>query len=726
MKKILILLVVLLCTSCVKEKEVKTDIKESTPSTVIIEATPKPRENVVPLYVEPIVFESSWATMATDGNASVVAEGNKQVIDIVYPGANIEAITLYREGIPFSKDAVYKLSFNSESSINRKINVYASSDDGTKIFEQTLDIGGFQNHNFEIKMERDSTWNGKIAFNVGSDASEGVVNQHQVTISDLMLKTDDVDTRILKVNQVGYLPVSQKKFIAPYSVGDFYHIVDTKTNEVVYTGIIGSKKVNEATGETNFYGDFGEFTTPGTYRVESQIVATSYEFTIESSVYDGLLVDTLRMLSLQRCGDLLDESWAKGFARETCHSSDAIIYGTEDKIDVSGGWHDAGDYGRYVKTGAKGAADLLLAYKLNPQYFSDNTNVRESGNNMADVLDEAKYELSWMLKMQTESGGVYNKVVSDKFAGYLAPEDDYSTLYVLGISTNATGIFAGAMGLGYDVFKDIDGEFAIKCLEASTKAWEYLSNNPDMIDPLNPEGFDAGEYRDDSDSDERFYASMSLWNVTNEQKYLDKAKELVANDERVLLGLNWQTVGTYGEYLYLSNENSKSDGEFYTKLYNHFLAKADTMLGSSKNDGYFISLGNDYNWGSNMDISNNGMLLMLADDIAPNDNYVDRAFDHLHYILGRNSLNMSFVTGYGDVYPLNIHNRMVIAKKLQLIGAMVGGPNRNFEDAVIKEKLSDTTPGAKVYMDDNMSYSTNEVAVYWNSSLVFLISSLKR
>lgn len=725
MKKIFkIFICILLCTSCAKEND--NGIKDSTPSTTIIEATPKPRENVVPLYIEEIPFESSWTIISTDGNAAAYPEYNKQTIDIVYPGVNLEAISLYREGIPFSKGSRYNLSFDIESSMNRNIFVYASDEAGNKLFEQSLNIGSFESYNFDIKMNNETTWNGKISFNIGNDGNEDSFNQHQITISNIMLKTDDVDTRVIKINQVGYLPNEQKKFITPYNVGDYYNIVDTKTNEIVYSDVIGGKKVNEATGETNFYGDFGKLTKPGTYRVETQIVATSYEFIIEDNLYDGLLVDSLRMLALQRCNDVLDKSWAHEFARDGCHSSDAIIYGSEEKIDVSGGWHDAGDYGRYIKTGAKGVADLLLAYSLNPQYFTDNINIKDSNNNIPDVLDEAKYELTWMLKMQTDSGGVYNKVVSGGFAGYLAPEDDYSTLYVLPISTNATGAFSGVMAMSYMVFKDIDKDFADKCLQASKSAWEYLNNNPDMDDPLNPEGFDAGEYRDDSDLDERFYASMSLWNVTNESKYLDKAKELINTDERVLLGLNWQTVGTYGEYMYLSSDNAKKDEELYTKLYNHLMAQADNLLGIAKNDGYFIGLANDYNWGSNMYVANNGMLLMLADSIAPNDNYVDSAFDQLHYILGRNSLNMSFVTGYGSNYPLNIHNRMVIAKKLQLVGAMVGGPDRNLEDAIVQENFSETTPPAKVYIDNNLSYSTNEVAVYWNSALVFLISSLKR
>ncbi|MCI6272689.1 MAG: glycoside hydrolase family 9 protein [Erysipelotrichaceae bacterium] len=723
MKKFLTcLLCIFICASCFNKKS--ESVVE--PTITEIPETIKTRENLVPLYVEDIPFESSWSIIASDGNGVSHFEYNDVKTEILYPGANIGALAVYREGIPFSKDANYVLTFESESSVNRNIQIIASDDKGNILFDNIIQVGEKQNHSFDLKMNFDTSWNGKIQFNIGNDGSENMQTQHTVSLKNILLKTSDIDTRNVKVNQLGYLPNAQKKFVVPYNVGDYYNVIDTKTNQIVYTGKIGRELVNEGSKETNYYGNFSELTTPGTYIIQTQIVLTSFEFNIENSVYDGLLVDALKMLSLQRSGSYLDESWAKGFARENSHFDLAYIYDTDKTIDVSGGWYDAGDYGRYIKTGFKAVMDLLLAYSFNPQYFGDNFNMADSNNNNSDLLDEVKHELNWMFKMQDSSGGVYNKVVSKDFAGYVSPEDDKSKLYVLPISTNATADFAGAMAYASIIFKDLDKDYADKCLNASKKAYDYLQANPEMNDPLNPEKFDAGEYRDDSDLDERLFAASALFYATNESQYLQKAKELVEKDERSLLGLNWQTVGTYGEYLLLKNEKTKDDIDFYNRLYNHFMAQADSMLNFASTDGYFLTLQNNYNWGSNMDVANNGMLLMLADDISPNDNYVDKAFDQLHYLLGRNSLNISFITGYGDVYPQNIHNRMTIAKNIEMVGALVGGPNRNLEDAIVKEYFNENTPYAKVYIDHNMSYSTNEVAIYWNSVLVFLISSLKR
>lgn len=724
MKKILIILAcIFMCTSCFKTKK---DPKTVTPTVTAITEPPKERLNVIPLYVEEIPFESSWTISATDGNGNSVSEFDKISTEVLYPGADMQALSIYREGIPFEKNVSYNLSFASESTVNRKIRLIAQKEDGTLLLDTSIDVGGYQEHSFDIKNSGDSTWNGKIIFFIGNDGGENMQTQHIVSFYNVLIQTNETVTQNIKINQLGYLPNAQKKFVAPYNVGDYYNVIDTKTGAIVYKGVIGREIVNEGTQETNYYGNFSDLTIPGTYKIQTQIVSTSYEFVIESSVYDGLLVDSLKMLTLQRSGTDLDAGYARNLARKASHTYPAYIYGSEETLDVSGGWYDAGDYGRYIKTGSKAVMDLLLAYSLNPQYFSDNFGSKDSGNGISDILDEAKYELDWMLKMQAADGGVYNKVVSESFAGYIAPEDDTSKLYILPVSTNATGDFAGVMAYASKVFKGIDEEFSDACLAASIKAYDYLEAHPEMDDPLNPENFDAGEYRDDSDKDERFFAAASLFNTTSEDKYLEKAKQLVSEDERVLLGLNYQTVGTYGEFLLLQNEDSKKDEEFYNKLKLHLSAQADNLSGASSTDGYFISIQNNYNWGSNGDIANNGMLFMLADYIMPNDNYVDKAFDHLHYILGRNSLNMSFVTSFGTNYPKNIHNRMTMAKNTNMVGALVGGPNRNLEDAVIQGLFNETSAPAKVYADDNMSYSTNEVAIYWNSSLIFLISSLKR
>ena len=118
-----------------------------------------------------------------------------------------------------------------------------------------------------------------------------------------------------------------------------------------------------------------------------------------------------------------------------------------DRLDVSGGWHDAGDYGRYVPTGTKAVIDLMLAYQMNPHLFTNAIGIPESGNGVADILDEARVELEWLLKMQNGWGGVYDKVVTAQFPDFIMPDQDQAPLYIMQEMTTSTGDFVGAMAL---------------------------------------------------------------------------------------------------------------------------------------------------------------------------------------------------------------------------------------------------------------------------------------
>ena len=158
------------------------------------------------------------------------------------------------------------------------------------------------------------------------------------------------------------------------------------------------------------------------------------------------------MLYLQRCGTAVQDS---DFGHAACHTGIATIYGTNDKIDVSGGWHDAGDYGRYIVPAAKSVADLLYAYDANPELYSDNIGIPESGNGIPDILDEVRYELEWMKKMQRADGGVYHKVTCENFPGYVSPEAETAPLIVTPVSTTSTADFCASMALAYEFYKDI-------------------------------------------------------------------------------------------------------------------------------------------------------------------------------------------------------------------------------------------------------------------------------
>ena len=122
--------------------------------------------------------------------------------------------------------------------------------------------------------------------------------------------------------------------------------------------------------------------------------------------YKKVFLQACRMFYLQRCGCRLSEELAGGYAHPACHTPAARIYGTEQFADVSGGWHDAGDYGRYVVPAAKAVADLMLAYTTAPSVFSESLNIHDSASGEPDILTEIRYELEWMRKMQHADGGV--------------------------------------------------------------------------------------------------------------------------------------------------------------------------------------------------------------------------------------------------------------------------------------------------------------------------------
>ena len=193
---------------------------------------------------------------------------------------------------------------------------------------------------------------------------------------------------------------------------------------------------------------------------------------------------------------LLDVSLAGDFAHPVCHNTLARIYPTDRYIDVSGGWHDAGDYGRYVVPGAKTVADILLAYMHYPHAFDDNLGIPESGNGIPDVLDEARYELEWLLKMQDkETGGVYHKVTGASFPGFVMPEDETEELILSPISLTATGDFAAVLAMAVPIYESLDLDFATKMKEAALFAWDYLAANKSFYGFMNPPSIATGEVR---------------------------------------------------------------------------------------------------------------------------------------------------------------------------------------------------------------------------------------
>ena len=526
----------------------------------------------------------------------------------------------------------------------------------------------------------------------------------------------------IRVNQVGYLPEAVKTavFANIGAEGEAFAVIDAGNGEAVYEGTLSATLDNPWAGETNRVADFSGLTSPGTYRVVSADGRESPAFTIGDNVYGELLHSATRMLYLQRCGIETGAALAGPYAHPACHTALATVYPDGEKIDVAGGWHDAGDYGRYVVSGAKAAADLMLAHELRGDVLDD-VGIPESGDGLDDLLEEAKFELDWLLKMQAASGGVYHKVTCAGFPAFVSPEKETAELIVCPVSNTATGDFAAVMAMASRLYADDWPEDARGYLDAARRAWDYLVQHEGEPGFHNPEGIVTGEYPDDNDADERFWASAELARTTGEEVYLEAASRLLATGGK-RHGMGWQDVGTYGLLAVLYDQRRDESDPTREAARAELDAVVTEALGTIALNPYGANRTDAYEWGSNMGVANTAALLMLE---GRRGNTACRiaAQQPLDYLLGKNATAYCFVTATGERSPEHPHHRPSHAARRVMPGMLVGGPDSGLDDPTAASLLVGAPP-AKCYIDNEQSYSTNEVCVYWNSPLVLLLAGM--
>ncbi len=667
---------------------------------------------------------SGWGIYKeSGGKATLSTDSGRLAMTITDVGTLNYAVQMYYDIVPLYQNGVYRLSYEISSSTDRYVEGMIQQNGG---IYQTYTWKGLDltsepqtvDYTFTMKAETDIM--AKLVFNCGNEGEE--LPEHTIYLDNVVLELVD-DSAVdysaflpyepdIMTNQVGYKPGSEKIGVfRDVTAETEFSVVRAETNEVVYTGKLYEETENSSAGETDYYGNFSSVTEEGTYYITCGDLDDSYPFEIAGDVYESLLDDSVRMLYLQRCGEEITD---ENFSHAACHTELATVYGTSEKIDVSGGWHDAGDYGRYVVPGAKSVADLLYAYQANPELYSDNIGIPESGNGVADILDEVRYELEWMLKMQAESGGVYHKVTCANFPGYVMPQYETGELIVTPVSTTATADFCAAMAMGYEFYLDIDAAFAETCLAAAEKAWAFLEENPDLIFD-NPEDITTGEYGDSSDKDERYWAAAQMYRATGEEIYQTAFESMI-----VRTGMDWTTVGDYGNIAVLTMDGMDPESTLYKKAKNAIVTQAKKAASAVEKNPYGISV-TSFNWGSNMTIANAGVILGLGYELTGDASYRAASESIQNYLLGRNPNGVCYVTGYGTVSPQNPHHRPSMAQKQAMKGMLVGGVNSNLEDSAAKAYLANV-PSAKRYVDHSESYSTNEITIYWNSPLTYLLS----
>jgi endoglucanase len=309
------------------------------------------------------------------------------------------------------------------------------------------------------------------------------------------------------------------------------------------------------------------------------------------------------------------------------------------------------------------------------------------------------------------------------------PEKDTLVSYVVGTGQDpyktscATADFAAVMAIAARAFRPFDRAYADRCLAAARNAWAWVEKHPDVTFH-NPPGIDTGVYDDANCADERLWAAAELWRTTGDSPYESYFLAHYAEFHPAATRPQWwSNVANLGLWTYVLG--GAKNAAAVDAIRRESLAAADQIVERTAANGYRVSLAKiDYDWGSNGNVANYGMQLVVANVFRPDPRFVHAALENLHYLLGRNTFSLSWVTQVGENPYRHPHHRPSAANKDlgPWPGLLSGGPNPGRGDAAAK-KLSPDLPPAKMYVDDDGSYSTNEIAINWNAPLVFLLAA---
>lgn len=531
-------------------------------------------------------------------------------------------------------------------------------------------------------------------------------------------------------NQVGYMPNSEKRVFFSGETANSKFVLYNFKGKLVYKGNISEARYWENSGDEVCFADFSSLTKEGDYTLKVEGF-DPVSLKIDKDIYQSLGKDVLRVFYHARASMPLTEEYAGKYAREAGHPDDKVYIhksaatnarpeGTV--ISSKGGWYDAGDYNKYIVNSSISVYTLLQAENLYAKSLAKvDLNIPESGNGISDLLNETLYNLRWMLTMQDPNdGGVYHKLTSKKFCGMVMPDKDLSKRYVVMKSSAATLDFAATMSAASRVLRAHESVLpglADSCLQAAEYAWQWTVKNPTIL-YKQPEDIKTGEYKDKDIEDERFWAASELYLSTGKNEY----KQYIDFKTAKFNIPQWGQVSTLALYSICTSKTT--DKDLRKRAQSKLIALADKYYKNFEESPYRVSIVK-FPWGSNGRISNQGMLFLHAFKITGETKYRKAADACLSYILGANPTTYCFVTGYGQNSPLYIHERVTESNNINqpLPGFLAGGATKQAVRDCGAENYPSTFP-AKSYLDKECSYSTNEIAINWNSPLAFLISGL--
>jgi len=563
---------------------------------------------------------------------------------------------------------------------------------------------------------------------------------------------------VIRINQLGYLPKSVKVAVLLSDQTDeftSFQLIETLSGKLVFEG---KTELGDATiwGKQRAYRlNFSSFQQQGGYYLKVGNTQ-SPSFRISSDVYRGSADFILNYMRQQRCG-------FNPYLNDSCHTHDGIIVDhptkTGQRIDVIGGWHDASDYLQYTTTSANAIYQLLFAYQQNPSVYGDryNANGKPGSNGVPDILDEARWGLEWLLKMNPSDNEMYNQIADDRdHIGMRLPTNDTLGGYGLGkyrpvyfvtgksqglgkYKNRTTGVsstaakFSSSFALGATIFQQIDSEFAAKMRSKSLNAWTFAKSdlgNCQTACMVSPYFYEEDNYVDDME--------LAAATLISENKEFDFQKEAKYWGELEPVS-PWMELNRARHYQYYPFINlghallAKTNDANVSKQFSGLMKQGlDDLKKYADNDPFRIGV--PFVWCSNNFVAAAATQAHLYREITGDTSYDEMEAALTDWLFGCNPWGTSMICGLpaGGDYPLTPHSSLTRILKKTTTGGLVDGPvYTQIYKNLLGIRLMDADEyapfqnGKAVYHDDMGDYSTNEPTMDGTASLSYLLSSLE-
>jgi peptidoglycan/xylan/chitin deacetylase (PgdA/CDA1 family) len=571
------------------------------------------------------------------------------------------------------------------------------------------------------------------------------------------LKSDETTNEWIRINQLGYSQNAIKVAVWATKSDDVpadFQLIDAETHKMVLDAATGKRYGSYGPFKQVLRLNFSTIKTPGTYYLKCG-KAISPQFRIADDVYHGAADFGLNYMRQQRSG-------FNPFLKDSCHTTDGYtMYGPmpdTTRINVWGGWHDATDYLQYATTSANATYHLLAAYRDFPAVFTDKhlANGLDGANKVADVLDEARWGLDWLLKMHPRKDWLFDQLADDRdHRGYRLPDKDSvdygvgpgkgrpvyfasGTPQGLGKYKNKTtgvasiaGKFASAFALGAMIYHKSDPDFAASLTGKSESAYQLGLDKPGVAQTapnLAPYYYEESNWVDDME-----LGAAALYQLTGESKYLNQSLTY-SKDEKVTpwMGADtarhyqWYPFHNFGHYELAKKTNAKTKAQ----LISYYREGIDRVWKKAVKNGFFRGI--PFIWCSNNLTTSFAIQCYLYRKLSGDRQYAELEQACFDWLFGCNPWGKCMVYGLpqGGDTPVHPHSSFNYLYNYPLDGALVDGPVYGSIFKSLKgltlflpDKYAGFQSDLVVYHDDAGDYSTNEPTMDGTASLIYLLAA---